>query len=52
MKIIPEIVETGIMIRWVIYRKQRRYAITAYEIALYTNPKTGKLQKIAKMSKL
>ena len=52
MEIIPEMVEVGIMIRCVIYRKLKRYAITVIEIALYDYPKTGKLHRIAKKSKL
>ena len=42
-EIILEIVEIGIMIRWV---------ITVNEFTLYTYLKTGKLQRIAKKSKL
>ena len=52
MEVIPEIAEIGIMIDWVIYGKQKRYAITANEIALYTYPNTRKLHDITYGSKL
>ena len=52
VEIIQEIVEIGIMIRWVIYEKKKRYATTANEISLYTYPKTRKLHRIPKKSKL
>ena len=43
MEIIPEIVEIGIMIRWV---------ITVNEFTLFTYLKMAKLQRTAKKSKL
>ena len=52
MEIIPAIAEIGVMINWVIYGKQKRDAITANEIALFTYPNTKKLHNITYRSKL
>ena len=40
------------MFNWVVYGKQKRYAITANEIALYTYPNTRKLHDITDRSNL